>query len=164
MQSNKSNILPPIIISLANGTLDTRRQSNKRNISLNSPSLNLPLALKFTQTHPLWRQWSSPVGFLLLDAKHSERVGEVGRGAAQLAHQRPFCLFAIPAQEDADAERSSSQFGFDKNIFSKWALYVYVYVEVWWPTPPSIWQASVLDVVWASDTWLHLTQMLTHQK
>ena len=51
----------------------------------------------------------------------------MGRGAAQLSHQRPFCLFAIPAQEDADAEGLLLSLDSIKIFFLN-ELYMYMYM------------------------------------
>lgn len=59
--------------------------------------------------HPLWRQGSSPVAFLLLDAKHSERVRKVGRGSAELSHQRPLCLLPVPGEGGGEVKMPPCQ-------------------------------------------------------
>ena len=48
--------------------------------------------------HPLRRQGGPPAPLGLLDPHHPQRVGEVGGGAPEFAHQRPFCFLPVPAQ------------------------------------------------------------------
>ena len=61
--------------------------------------------------HPLRRQGGPPAPLRLLDPHHPQRVGEVGGGAPEFAHQRPFRFLPVPAQHHGHDIESGSSLG-----------------------------------------------------
>ena len=66
--------------------------------------------------HPLRRQGGPPAPLRLLDPHHPQRVGEVGGGAPEFAHQRPFRFLPVPAQHHIERVGAVSEHGCDIEI------------------------------------------------
>ena len=69
------------------------------------------LMMLMTDAHPLRRQGGPPAPLRLLDPHHPQRVGEVGGGAPEFAHQRPFRFLPVPAQHHGHDIESGSSLG-----------------------------------------------------
>ena len=66
--------------------------------------------------HPLRRQGGPPAPLGLLDPHHPQRVSEVGGGAPEFAHQRPFRFLPVPAQHHLERVGVVSERGCDIEI------------------------------------------------